>query len=101
MEGSMATNLVIQQVSEGLEFQVTRSEPFKTSKAVRVPSPYEWSVEGRPNSNLMQELQWYLEAFLSYPFPPETEHAERILVALKSWGETAFEALFGSLSGGA
>jgi Tfp pilus assembly protein PilF len=95
----MSTNLVIQQES-GAEFQVTRTAPFKTSKPVKVPSPYTWPVEGRPNSNLMVELQWYLERFLEYPFPPETEHAGRILDALKSWGEQAFEALFGNLSGG-
>src|SRR5712692_9483109 len=96
----MSTNLVIQQVSGDGEFQVTRTKDFKTSKPVKVPSPYTWAVEGRPNSNLMVELQWYLEGFLEYPFPPETEHAARILEALKSWGEKAFEALFGNLSGG-
>jgi hypothetical protein len=25
----------------------------------------------------MRELQWYLETFLDYLYPPETEHAER------------------------
>jgi hypothetical protein len=49
----------------------------------------------------MAELQWYLEHFLEYPFPPETDHAERILAALRAWGETAFETLFSNLSGGA
>jgi hypothetical protein len=48
----------------------------------------------------MAELQWYLERFLGYPFPPETDHAERILATLRSWGENAFAALFGNLSGG-
>ncbi|MGA2150016.1 MAG: CHAT domain-containing protein, partial [Bryobacteraceae bacterium] len=96
----MSTNLVVQQVPETTEFQVTRADPFKTSKPVTVPSPYAWPVEGRPNGNLMVELQWYLERFLEYPFPPETEHAGRILEALKSWGEGTFEALFGNLSGG-
>src|SRR6266566_4542371 len=94
----MGTNLVIQQVGD--EFLVTRAQPFKTSIPVKVPSPYTWAVDGRPNSNLMVELQWYLEKFLEYPFPPETEHAERVLVALKGWGEEAFNALFGNLSGG-
>jgi hypothetical protein len=96
----MGTNLVIQQVSGSGEFQVTRTSEFKTSKPVKVPSPYAWAVEGRPKSSLMAELQWYLEQFLGYPFPPETEHAERILDALRRWGEAAFEALFGNLSGG-
>jgi hypothetical protein len=100
----MSTNLVVQQVSStaasATEFQVTRTTPFKTSKPVEVPSPYAWPVAGRPNSNLMAELQWYLERFLDYPFPPETDHADRILAALRAWGETAFAALFGNLSGG-
>ncbi len=100
----MNTNLVIQQVSTPgapvAQFQVTRTDPFKTSNPVEIPSPYKWPVEGRPNSNLMAELQWYLERFLGYPFPPETDHAERILAALRGWGEKAFDALFGNLSGG-
>src|ERR1035441_8854973 len=96
----MPTNLVIQQVPGEAEFQVTRTHPFKTSKPVTIPSPYTYPVEGRPNSNLMVELQWYLEKFLEYPFPPETDHADRIIEALKSWGEEAFTALFGNLSGG-
>src|SRR5262249_45911063 len=93
-------NLVIQQVSEEGTFQVTRAEPFKTSSPVKVPSPYSWPVEGRPTSNLMVELQWYLERFLEYPFPPETDHANRVLDALQSWGEESFKALFANLSGG-
>ena len=42
----------------------------------------------------------YLEKFLDYSFPPETEHADRILHSLKLWGEQAFESLFGNLRGG-
>ena len=52
-------------------------------------------MEGRPNSDLMRELRWYLEEFLDYPFPPETDRAERVLDALRRWGEQAFDALFG------
>lgn len=100
----MNTNLVIQQVSPPgvsvAQFQVTRADPFRQSKPVEISSPYKWPVEGRPDSNLMAELQWYLERFLGYPFPPETDHAERILAALRAWGENAFAALFGNLSGG-
>ena len=60
----MITNLVIQQVSDAGDFQVTRPVPFKTTAAVKVPSPYAWSVEGLPDGNLMAELHWYLEQFL-------------------------------------
>ncbi|HLK67371.1 MAG TPA: tetratricopeptide repeat protein [Bryobacteraceae bacterium] len=88
------STLVIQQVSAEGDFQVIRPQPFQSSKAVKVPSPYTWSVEGRPGSILMPELQWYLEKFLDYPFPPDTSRAERIRTALKLWGESAFEALF-------
>src|SRR5258708_2624437 len=42
----------------------------------------------------MRELRWYFEKFLDYPFHPETEHAERVLDALKGWGTQAFNALF-------
>jgi hypothetical protein len=48
----------------------------------------------------MLELQWYLETFLDYPFPPETDHAERILKALRDWGEQAFRTLFDDRSAG-
>ena len=42
----------------------------------------------------MVRLRWYLEEFLEYPFPPETNKADAVLVALKSWGTQAFNALF-------
>ena len=38
--------------------------------------------------------------FLDYPFPPETDHAERVLQSLKQWGEQTFDALFGSRAAG-
>jgi tetratricopeptide (TPR) repeat protein len=49
---------------------------------------------------LLRELRWYLETFLDYPFPPETDRAERVLQSLKQWGEQAFNALFGSRAAG-
>ena len=42
----------------------------------------------------MRELRWYLEQFLDYPFHPETDHADRVLDALRAWGTQAFNALF-------
>ena len=65
----------------------------------RVPARC-FPVENRPNSDLMSELQWYLESFLDYPFPPETEHAERVLKSLRDWGEQAFRKLFDDRSAG-
>jgi tetratricopeptide (TPR) repeat protein len=42
----------------------------------------------------MRELRWYLEQFLDYPFHPETDHADRVLDALRNWGSQAFNTLF-------
>jgi tetratricopeptide (TPR) repeat protein len=75
-------------------FALTRLSDGKSLAQVTIPSPYEFEVEGQPNSNLMRELRWYLEHFLDYPFHPETDHADRVLDALKSWGSQAFNALF-------
>jgi hypothetical protein len=61
---------------------------------VEISSPYQFGVEGLPNSDLMRELRWYLEHFLDYPFHPEIDHAERILNALKTWGVQVFNVLF-------
>src|SRR5947209_533106 len=55
-----------------------------------------YPVEGRPDSDLMRELRGYLESFLNYPFPPETDHAGRVQAALRRWGEACFTALFGA-----
>lgn len=58
-----------------------------------ISSPHEFPVKGRPNSDLMTELRWYLEHFLEYPFPPETDRALHILEAIEAWGQHAFSAL--------
>src|ERR1035438_5139973 len=42
----------------------------------------------------MEQLRWYLEHFLDYPFDREIGHAERVLDALQAWGTQAFNALF-------
>jgi len=42
----------------------------------------------------MEELQWYLEKFLDYPFSPETDHADRVQKALVDWGHESFKTLF-------
>jgi hypothetical protein len=96
------TTLLIRHIqhSDPASFQVVRLRDGKTTEPVSPPSPHGFAVEGRPNSDLVHELQWYLEAFLDYPFPPETEHAERVLKALKDWGEQTFAALFDNRSAG-
>src|ERR1017187_8298665 len=75
-------------------FALKRLPDGKSVEPVAIPSPYEFPVEGQPDSNLMGELRWYLERFLDYPFPPETEHAAHVLDALRGWGTQAFTALF-------
>ena len=73
---------------------ILRRHDGKSADPVTLPSPYQWPVSNRPNSNLMAELRWYLEKFLEYPFPPETTHAEAVLDALKAWGTACFNHLF-------
>ena len=97
-----AARLVIQHVanSDPAAFQVVRLDDAKTAGPICVLSPFGFSVEGRPGSHLMRELRWYLEDFLDYPFPPETDRAERVQRALRQWGQQAFDALFGSRAAG-
>jgi hypothetical protein len=96
------TTLVIRHIPESnpATFQVMRLGDGKTTEPVSPPSPHGFPVEGRPNSDLLRELQWYLETVLDYPFPPEIDHADRVLKALKDWGEQTFGALFDNRSAG-
>jgi tetratricopeptide (TPR) repeat protein len=80
--------------SEPAGFQVVRLSDGKMASVAEVPSPVTFPVEGRKEA-LLTELQWYLEKFLDRPFSPDTEHAERVIAALKGWGEQAFLKLFG------
>ena len=86
--------------SDPSSFQVVRLRDGKTTEPASPPSPFGYPVEGRSNSNLVRELRWYLEDFLEYPFPPETDRADQVLIALKGWGEETFAVLFGQRSAG-
>ncbi len=93
--------LVIQHVATDPDrFEVVRLSDGKRTRAVEIPSPDSFPVEGRPHSNLSKELRWYLEEFLDYPFEPNTDVAERVLDSLRQWGEAAFNALFDNREGG-
>ena len=81
-------------------FLLVRVADAKTTAPVAIAPPVGFPVDGRPDSDLVRELRWYLEDFLGYPFPPETEHADRVLAALKQWGRQAFDALFENRQGG-
>jgi CHAT domain len=74
-------------------FRLTHIHDGKSLPPVEIASPYQFPVEGRPD-RLMHDLRWYLERFLDYPFPPDTERAEHVLDALRAWGTQAFNALF-------
>ncbi|MDC0685032.1 CHAT domain-containing tetratricopeptide repeat protein [Sorangium atrum] len=96
----MAT-LCIRHVAASDPPQFEVAQPAgRSAQPVAVVSPAGFPVEGRPNSDLLGELQWYLEGFLDYPFSPETEHAERVLAALRAWGQQAFQALFARADAG-
>ena len=96
MDARQLPALAIEHVesSSPAAFNLTRLEDSKSLSPVAIGSPYEFPVEGRPNSPLMRELRWYLEQFLDYPFHPETDHADHVLDALRAWGTQAFNALF-------
>ena len=91
---SLALRIQHVSVDGDPQFQVFRVSEPKLTTPKPITSPYGFPVERRPDSDLMQELRWYLEDFLEYPFHPETEHAEHVLEALHSWGRQAFNALF-------
>lgn len=86
--------------SDPPQFEVEDPDSGRRTPKAAVPSPAGFPVEGRPASDLLAELRWYLETFLDYPFPPETDHAERVLAALRTWGTQAFNALFDNREGG-
>jgi tetratricopeptide (TPR) repeat protein len=75
------------------QFTVERSDGMK-SDPVAIQSPFEYPVKDRPNTHLVKELQWYLEDFLTRPYPPDTDVAMRITEALDDWGKSAFTSLF-------
>ena len=75
-------------------FDVQRLSDGKQTSPVTLSPPDRIAVEGRPNSDLSQDLRWYLEKFLELPLGAYPETAERIQAALKAWGTECFETLF-------
>lgn len=80
--------------NKGEQFQVLRPSDGKSTKAVTLIPPEQTVVQGRPHSNLQQDLHWYLEQFLDMPLGEDLHTAERVQEALKAWGQACFEALF-------
>lgn len=49
---------------------------------------------GNHNTNLQQDLRWYLESYLELPIEPYATHANDVQETLKQWGRECFDALF-------
>jgi len=89
--------LIVQHVpdSNPPAFVVARHDPPQTTpETVRITPPEQFGAEQLPGTDLRRELRWYLEQFLDYPFPPNTDRAERAQDVLEAWGTHAFNALF-------
>jgi hypothetical protein len=97
----MSALIIRHLTSEGREhrFQVQRLSDGRSADPVSLADPSTTPVPNRPQSGLSTEVRWYLERFLEYPFPPETDRAERLQVVLNEWGQANFSALFDSGKG--
>ena len=85
--------LIVQHVPESSPpaFTVVRHDPHQTTpEAAKITPPERLGAEQLPGSDLRRELRWYLEHFLEYPFPPNTDRADRAVNALEAWGTHAF-----------
>jgi len=89
--------LIVQHVpkSKRPAFTVIRCDPSDTTPdAAKITPPEEFGTKELPGSHLRRELRWYLEQFLDYPFPPNTDRADRVTQVLEAWGTHAFQVLF-------
>src|SRR5262245_51911234 len=102
MGSAPETTLVIRHVfgSTPPQFQVERLAEGSITHPAEILSPGLFPIEGIPEAKLAEELRWYLEDFPEFPFKQEAERANKIERALRRWGETAFNALFGSREAG-
>ncbi len=76
------------------QFLVTRLSDDMTAAPVSLTAPDKITLPNRSNSHLVNDLRWYLERFLDYPFAPNTSLAEEIQDALDQWGKDTFSKLF-------
>jgi tetratricopeptide (TPR) repeat protein len=92
------SRVIVRQVpgTDPAAFLLVGQDGTTTPVPVVVPSPRGYPVPGAGNRDLLEELGWYLEQFLDYPFAPATERADAVQAALRNWGKDAFDALFGS-----
>jgi len=87
--------LVVRHEPESCRFSVVRigTSTIKESPNVEVADPLA-RLLGGTQIKLGDELRWYLERYLDYPFGPNEERAQRTIDALRAWGAEAFNALF-------
>ncbi len=91
--------MLLQICHEGYEngqakFVVISGDSLNRTEPVPLPAPAAFPVETGEGATLADELKWYLEQYLEYPKGPFADRAEKIMAALKDWGQTCFEALF-------
>jgi len=65
----------------------------KTTQLITLTPPTEISV-GTRNTNLHQDLRWYLEDYMKLPIDGFCTHAEEVYATLSKWGRDCFDALF-------
>ena len=58
---------------------------MKAAPSVELADPLR-RVLGETQLTLGDELAWYLEQYLDYPFGPNEQRAERVTDALRGWG---------------
>jgi tetratricopeptide (TPR) repeat protein len=89
--------LIIRQEADAERFRFVvdqvRVGGVRSAPPVDVANPLTRPIEAT-EFQFGDELAWYLERYLDYPFGFEPR-AERVLAALRAWGTEAFEALFG------
>lgn len=94
--------LIIQHVagSDPAQFRLMRGKDGKTTEPRPVAPPTTLVDEGRPDSDLMSELAWYLARFHRTDPYEHQARARAVTGALETWGEQAFDQLFGDRAGG-
>lgn len=81
-------------------FRVECQNNGRCGDETTMTAPDGFHLEDYPESNFSQDLHWYLEEYLDYPFHLKHGYrAEKIQKTLRAWGRQAFHALFGNNSG--
>ncbi len=77
-----ASGRVTVGVQRGEELPDFAGAPFELS----------WPLDG----DELEDLRWYLEDYLRYPYGADGARGERIAASLPRWGEAVFASIFGS-----